>query len=102
MSSARITKSLLAVAMLGLLARLVLAGISTGSYDAILWRGFAQQLAQRGLFDVYRSNPHFNHPPIPGLWAEAAFAIATHSRFEFIFKLPMIASDDPLMTRFAC
>ncbi|MBC8105200.1 MAG: DUF2029 domain-containing protein [Anaerolineae bacterium] len=95
MSAEKSAKILIAFAACGLLARVVLASVSTGSYDAILWRQFASQISERGLLDLYRSNPHFNHPPIPGWWAASSLAVSNTIglRFELIFKLPMIASD---------
>ena len=95
MSAARATKSLLVLSALGIVARVAVAAISVGSYDAILWRGFAEQISANGLIETYRANPHFNHPPIPGWWAQVSLGIARAAsvRFEFIFKLPMLASD---------
>ena len=52
------------LAALGLLARILLAASSVGSYDAVLWRQFAEQIRADGMIELYRANPHFNHPPI--------------------------------------
>ncbi|CAN5650138.1 hypothetical protein BH09PLA1_BH09PLA1_13520 [soil metagenome] len=95
MGRKRAADLLILLAALGIAARILLAVASIGSYDALLWRGFAEQISGQGLLQLYRTNPHFNHPPIPGWWAASALAIAnaTPLRFEFIFKLPMIASD---------
>lgn len=95
MRTTGIAKLLLGAAMLGIAARVVLAAMSTGSYDAILWRQFAGQIQDHGLIQLYRANPHFNHPPIAGWWASASLSLANamHLRFELVFKLPMIGSD---------
>jgi hypothetical protein len=95
MHSGRATKFLLLLAAIGMIARLILAAVSIGSYDAIHWRQFAEQISANGIVETYRANPHFNHPPIPGWWASIGLAIsnATSLRFAFVFKLPMLASD---------
>ena len=88
--------ALLALAVLGLGLRVALSAVSFGSYDAMLWSGFAAKIAEHGLLDVYATERHFNHPPIPGYWAALAWLIAERlpgASFPFVFRLPMIAAD---------
>src|SRR4051812_5741317 len=89
------TRLLVFLIAIGLLARVAVAAVSVGSYDAVLWQGFADQIHQHGLLEIYRTQPSFNHPPIPGLWSAASLLIAnaTGMRFAFVFKLPMLSAD---------
>ncbi len=91
----RMVRALIVATIAGLVFRLVLSAMSIGSYDALLWRDFAQHIRAHGLLETYRTQPAFNHPPLPGLWAAMSLAVGqwTHLRFAFIFKLPMIAAD---------
>jgi hypothetical protein len=86
---------LLALGVLGLGTRLLLAANSTGSNDIGTWSNFSQLIAVYGVEWMYRSVPGFNHPPLMGWWSLAALklAIAQGWRFDPCFKLLPIAAE---------
>lgn len=76
--------------------RLILLLISSGSDDYVLWRMHGQLLWDHGFAGGYATTESLNHPPLPYLWAGAAFWLSTQSlRFTFpiFFKLPVFAAD---------
>jgi hypothetical protein len=79
----------------GFLVRLALVAVSLGSNDIFTWEIFGRWIAQRGLFDLYQLNPTFNHPPLPGYYSAAVFALAgwLHVPFAIVFKLPIVCCD---------
>lgn len=87
------------VLLAGLSLRLALAGVSLGSDDIQLWRGFAAVVADGGLLGRYGeirvAGFPLNHPPLAVGFAVAVrtLARATGLPFAFLFKLPMIAAD---------
>ena len=86
---------------LALLARLIVAAVSIGSNDAILFHTFAVEIRKFGVIETYQLDGLFNHPPLVALWARAALLFADRlpqpfgevHAFCFIFKLPIIAAD---------
>jgi len=80
---------------LGLVIRLGLAFISSGSNDIIAWNNFASMIDQVGVRYMYENVVAFNHPPLMGYLAQYAFRIAQTPglSFAFVFKLPMILAD---------
>lgn len=88
------TLLLLAVA-LGLFARLLLAWLTLGTNDAMIWAEFAGAINRTGLPAVYRTDPFMNHPPLPAYWAALCerAAAASGLSFWFLFKLPAVAAD---------
>ncbi len=87
--------ALLALAVAGIVARLVVIWASNGSNDMPTWTAFAQQLRDSGLWETYRSNSEFNHPPLMGLMARGLYALASalDVPFRVLFKLPSLLSD---------
>ena len=101
----------IAVIGLGLGLRVLIAAISWGSNDAVIFWNFAHHISNRGLLTAYRENADFNHPPITGYWATASLRtvmaindanakrasdtldISKMIDFIFIFKLPGILAD---------
>jgi len=79
----------------GICLRVALSAISLGSDDAVIWQRFAEHISTHGLFDLYRTNQEFNHPPIPGYWAMLAYNFTRHHRaqFGFVFRVPGILAD---------
>lgn len=83
------------------MVRLVIAAISYGTNDALLFWSFSGEIRQFGVVATYGLDALFNHPPVVGLWIELSRWMATlHPRpfgeyhsFTFIFKLPVIAGD---------
>ncbi len=77
----------------GIVVRMVIAAISVGSNDAVIWEAIAQSIRDEGFLQTYRATPMMNHPPIPPLWAVASLAMGGGTWFSFLMKLPGIASD---------
>jgi hypothetical protein len=86
---------LIAAVVCGFAVRLALVAVSQGSNDIFTWEVFGRWIATRGLFDLYQNNPGFNHPPIPGYYAEAVARLADwlHVPFPIVFKLPVVCCD---------
>ncbi len=80
---------------LGVVLRVLLIGVTAGSNDIFTWERFGRQIDARGVLDEYRVVPRFNHPPLMGLWAQAAVRIAdgTSIPFRIVFKLLPFSSD---------
>ena len=90
----------LAMIVLGVVLRLIVAAVSIGSNDAASWLRFGDEINQNGLFHTYFTDPDFNHPPIPGYWAAICAKLAGNddapwhdSIFTNLFKLAPIAGD---------
>ena len=103
----------LALIMLGLALRFLIAAISWGSNDAISFWNFSHHITNRGLLTAYRENPEFNHPPIAGYWSTVALQaavliggepevidratgmldVSVIVYFCFVFKLPGMLAD---------
>lgn len=83
------------VGLLGLLGRLLLVLTSYGSNDMQTWYGFASRIHAQGVGALYDHEVMFNHPPIMGHLAGAAYAFhdSTGVPFEWLFKLPMLFAD---------
>jgi hypothetical protein len=66
-----------------------------GTNDIFMWRGFAKAIHAAGLFEIYRSNREYNHPPLMGLWALLAGRLAGFDGdyFPFVFKLLPLGGD---------
>ena len=97
----------------GLALRLLIAGASIGSNDAVLFWNFAHQIQSKGLIHTYRVNAEFNHPPLGGLWAVTALSISSAYigpipdtaenrtmadvtalfHYSFVLKLPCLLAD---------
>lgn len=103
----------LTLIILGLALRVVVAAVSIGTNDAMIFRIFAHQIQGIGLVETYRRNTEFNHPPLAGLWAVAALKISDSfmddapvpppereaadiqalANFSFALKLPCLLAD---------
>lgn len=79
----------------GLIVRLGLALLSTGSNDAETWLRFTREFRQHGFLQTYVIDDDFNHPPIPALWAWGSAILAGGRLWPFtvVFKLLPIAAD---------
>jgi 4-amino-4-deoxy-L-arabinose transferase-like glycosyltransferase len=84
-----------ALGVFGLLARAALLAVSEGSNDMRTWLEFAERISRNGVGELYDNHPFFNHPPLMGLFASAAYRLSSWSglRFEWLFKLPMLLAD---------
>jgi hypothetical protein len=95
-SAARWTyRALLALTAAGVLGRVVVILISTGSNDMLTWTQFAWSIQQQGLWETYRSYPSFNHPPLMGLLADGLLQVQHLLRIQFrvLWKLPPLLAD---------
>jgi hypothetical protein len=108
---ARGKRGLLALIILGFIARITLSSISHGSDDAKIWWWFGKRIAADGLAKQYANEPaynipaipQFNHPPIPAYWAMIAYDLTRWSKytpeqdaaaaFPFVFRIPDILAD---------
>jgi glycosyl transferase family 87 len=84
----------------GVALRIVLAVISIGTNDAAAWLRFGDEINQHGLLNTYKTDPDFNHPPIPGYWAAFCAKLAGDgdwkyhdSVFTILFKVAPILGD---------
>lgn len=86
---------LLALGALALLARVVVVTSSIGSNDMQSWAGFASRIHRRGLGELYDHAVLFNHPPLMGHFASAAYKLSrwTAIPFPWLFKIPMVLAD---------
>ena len=92
---AEIATFLLALAVAGLLARVVLAWISEGSNDVDIWRGWATLLQYHSLTDMYSRVEGFNHPPLIAWWSVIALRLGVEGplRFAILLKLPGLIAE---------
>lgn len=83
------------LAAAGLVARVVLAGISEGSNDVEIWRDWATLLGDQTLTQMYSNAEEFNHPPLMAYWALAALRLesAGFLRFSIWLKLPSLIAE---------
>jgi len=93
-------RTCLILIVLGVLLRFTLAFVSIGTNDAAAWLRFADEINHHGLLNTYKTDPDFNHPPIPGYWAAVCARIAGDgdskfhdSVFTILFKLAPILGD---------
>jgi hypothetical protein len=79
----------------GLLARVGLWWVSEGTNDIRTFGRFAQLIDAHGLGGTYLRDPLFNHPPLMGLWAQAALHLAPQLGLTFArcFKLLGMIAD---------
>ena len=74
--------------------RLLLAAVSLGSNDAVIWKLIADAVSQNGMIPTYRESTAMNHPPLMVLWAETAWRCTRNFwGFAFLMKVPAIAGD---------
>lgn len=94
------------IVILGMLLRVVLLLVTSGSNDIRTWEKFGRNIAHWGVLDEYRRTaglvpgmspvgPPFNHPPLMGLWARTAVWISDHTfvPFRITFKVLPLAAD---------
>jgi Glycosyltransferase family 87 len=88
-------RALLAAAAVGVLARVVVIAISSGSNDMATWAQFAEHINAKGLWQTYRDIEYFNHPPLMGLLAAGFMKLSVwlHVPFRVLWKLPPLAAD---------
>jgi hypothetical protein len=100
---------LVAVAILGIVAREALAWISWGSADTSIQQGYGRAAAEHGVLWLYRNDPEYQHPPTTAYWDWLAMRLAGAveragragraglpiplAPFAFIHKQPMIFAD---------
>lgn len=75
----------------GTLIRIILAGISDGTNDALIWHYIATLISEKGLIGAYQSFQGLNHPPLAAIWS--VIALHTDTWFTFVMKIPAIVGD---------
>src|SRR5688572_14150946 len=88
-------KLILAIAILGLIAREALAWISYGSADIGIMQYIARAIQDEGLIGLYRRDAGHNHTPVASLACAVIGWISELTRlpFSFVYKQPLIAAD---------
>src|SRR4051794_9395652 len=94
------------VILVGAIARLLLWWNSIGSNDVLIWYSHAEAIRIYGIAGTYEQVQAFNHPPLVGLYARAALALADADMHAFarLIKLPALAGEAlamALLWRFA-
>jgi hypothetical protein len=89
----RVLVLLLAVAALA--AKLYCAATTVGSSDVAFFYEYARIIHEQGLLAMYRTTPFFNHTPLVGWFADAAYSLAGGEKPYFVFylRLPAIFAD---------
>jgi Glycosyltransferase family 87 len=84
-----------AVIATGLLLRLALSAVSSGSNDIFTWEYFATHARDEGVLWMYTNFPGWNHPPLMGFMAASLLRLSewTGLRFAVAFKLAAITAD---------
>ncbi|MEY4543926.1 MAG: hypothetical protein RL685_121 [Pseudomonadota bacterium] len=90
-----LVSALLVLAVIGVVARLVVIWASNGSNDMQTWERFAGLIRDVGVWETYRTDADFNHPPLMALMARGQLALssALDVPFRVLFKLPPLLSD---------
>ncbi len=86
---------LLALALAGLMARLVVLHFSAGTNDIFTWNQFAKSVSEQGVVWLYANNNTFNHPPLMGYLGNLALWLSDHLRVRFavVFKVAPILAE---------
>ena len=94
-AAALLHRRLLIVAVVGVALRFVVAATTYGTNDAETFRKFGGYIDEHGLVELYQQVRQFNHPPLAGYWAAAAYVASLRSGLPFplVFKLPVLLSD---------
>jgi uncharacterized membrane protein len=95
----RIIVLLLAIAALA--AKIYCAATTIGSSDVVFYYQFAQTIHAKGLLAMYEATVFFNHTPLVGWFADAAYTLAgtdpadleAKRYFVFYLRLPAIFAD---------
>lgn len=81
---------------IGALIRIGLVVYGPGTLDVVVWEGHAREIAERGLIAYYHGGQYtFNHPPLMGVLASAAWQLAeaTGAPFRLLLRLPTALID---------
>lgn len=94
-ASARYRRLAIAIVLLGLAIRLVIASSTLGTNDTLTWQRFGRVICAEGLVASYVAENDLNHPPLTALWAALSFKLAGEDtlRFALLMRLPAIAGD---------
>lgn len=85
----------LLLALLALVAKLYCAATTIGSSDVFFFFRFAGIIHSRGLIEMYKETPFFNHTPLVGWFSELVYTLSRGERPLFVFdlRLPAIFAD---------
>lgn len=81
---------------LGAAVRLYMVTCTEGTLDVLVWEGHAREISRRGLIAYYHGGTfQFNHPPLMGLLASKAWALAQSSGlpFKVLLRAPFALLD---------
>lgn len=83
------------VLIAAVLIRVLVAAVSYGTNDAVLWREYAYLVNRFGLLHAWNYDPFLNHPPLPLGWAYLCFVFAGSSFYVYclVLKVPAILGD---------
>jgi uncharacterized membrane protein len=89
----RVLVLLLAIA--AFFAKIYCAATTIGSSDVMFFYGYARFIHQHGLIAMYQETPFFNHTPLVGWFANAAYVLSGGELpfFVFYLRLPAIFAD---------
>ncbi len=89
------TTALWAIIGAGFALRLLLACTTWGTVDTMSYLKFAHRIEDLGLYEAYRGDPGYNHPPVPALLSYVALEAAGGSGFGFavIYRIPIVLAD---------
>src|SRR5580704_15574458 len=93
-SEARVSwevRVLMAVGVIGMAARFVLAALSVGCNDVEIWHDHARVVLAHGVRYAFETRAIYNHPPLMGYWSAVSLALAGPTdfhRFSMWLKLP--------------
>jgi hypothetical protein len=87
--------ALAAACVLGVVVRMLWMVRSRGTNDIATWQHWGEYVETLGVRRCYESIAGFNHPPLMGYLAMLVrrLALATHVRFELLFKMVALAGD---------
>lgn len=83
--------SMIFIIAVGMMIRIVLAGISDGTNDFLIWTAIATTISEKGFIEAYRSLEYLNHPPLAAVWSWVALQSGVW--FSLMMKIPAIVGD---------
>ena len=87
--------SLAAIVAVAIALRSIVALLSIGSNDVLLWHRFGREAAIWPFAEIWARDDWVNHPPLPIAYGRLCYAIAGDGRYAFalLLKLPALIGD---------
>jgi hypothetical protein len=94
-SARRVRLTVLGVAVLFAVAKLIIASRTYGTNDVGHWIRFTDGVHERGPLGVYEGTYKavYNHPPLIGFWLAAVDSLSAYLPVRFLVKIPAILAD---------